>query len=198
MCIEALREQPGIEVVGAVSNDATGRDQLGIPVLGRQSDLGNITQSENINAFCVAIGANRVRQDLVEKLTQSGHSNAKVISGTAVISPSADLGDGVQVMPAAVVTAMASIGEGTIVNTNASVDHDAQVGDYVHIAPGVAIAGDVTIGDRTLIGIGARVLPGLTIGSDVVVGAGAVVIDDVPSGQTVVGVPARPIDRVDP
>ncbi len=47
------------------------------------------------------------------------------------------------------------------------------------------------IGDRVFIGTGVKILGPITIGDDVRIGANAVVIDDVPSGSTVVGVPAR-------
>ncbi len=50
-----------------------------------------------------------------------------------------------------------------------------------------------TIGDNVTIGAGARVLGAVRLGDDVVVGANSVVISDVPSGVTVMGVPARTI-----
>ena len=84
---------------------------------------------------------------------------------------------------------------GAIVNTNASVDHDCVIGEFVHIAPGTAIGGDVVIGDGAFVGIGARILPGRRVGAGATVGAGAVVIHDVPDGATVVGIPARPLER---
>jgi sugar O-acyltransferase (sialic acid O-acetyltransferase NeuD family) len=191
MCLEILQDSAQFDVVGAVSADGTGIRDLGIPVLGRQGDVLSLTETEGVTTFCVAIGDNLTRQEIHRDLTQRGWAAALLVSADAVISRSAELGVGCQIMPAAVVTAAASIGVGTIVNTNASIDHDARIGDFVHVAPGVAIGGDVVIGDRALIGLGARVLPGVVIGADVIVGAGAVVIDNVPDGATVVGVPAR-------
>ena len=48
-----------------------------------------------------------------------------------------------------------------------------------------------TVRRRAAIGSGAVILGGVTIGEGALVGAGAVVTRDVPSGETVAGVPAR-------
>ena len=194
VCLDVLLEDPGAVVVAAVTDDGVGRDDLGVPVVAA-STLPDITQGKRATTVCVAIGDNRSRQRITEKLTQSGHSVTAAISRSAWLAPSVRLGAGVQMLPGAIVMAATTLGDGVIVNTNASIDHDCTVGDYVHVAPGVAIAGGVTIGRRTLIGIGARVLPGVTIGDDVVVGGGAVVVHDVADGVTVVGNPARPIGQ---
>jgi maltose O-acetyltransferase len=58
---------------------------------------------------------------------------------------------------------------------------------------GVRVSGDVRVGARCLVGSGAVILQGLTIGDDAVVAAGAVVTHDVAAGETVAGVPARPL-----
>lgn len=55
----------------------------------------------------------------------------------------------------------------------------------------------VTIGDHVFVGAGAVINMGVTIGDGAVVGAGAVVTADVPEYTVVVGVPARPVARVD-
>lgn len=52
-----------------------------------------------------------------------------------------------------------------------------------------------TIGDNVFIGAGARVLGKIRVGDGAVIGANAVVIHDVPAGATVVGVPARQIQK---
>jgi acetyltransferase-like isoleucine patch superfamily enzyme len=57
--------------------------------------------------------------------------------------------------------------------------------------------GPIVIEDDAWIGAGAIILPNVTIGQGAVVGAGAVVTKDVPPYTIVVGVPARPIKRID-
>jgi serine O-acetyltransferase len=78
---------------------------------------------------------------------------------------------------------------------------DAKLGRDVLVSPGVVIGGRSgmpgapAIGDRVKIGAGAKVLGPITIGEGAFIGANAVVIHDVPPGEVVVGVPARPIER---
>ncbi|WP_369407406.1 acyltransferase [Schumannella soli] len=55
----------------------------------------------------------------------------------------------------------------------------------------------VRIGDRVFIGANAVINMGVSIGDEAVVGAGAVVTKDVPARTVVVGVPARPVSRVE-
>ncbi|MBD2485202.1 serine O-acetyltransferase [Planktothrix sp. FACHB-1365] len=47
------------------------------------------------------------------------------------------------------------------------------------------------LGKRVNIGAGAKILGNVTIGDDVCIGANAVVLSDIPSGETVVGIPAQ-------
>ena len=46
-------------------------------------------------------------------------------------------------------------------------------------------------------GINVTIMAGVTIGDDVVIGVGAVVCSDIPSNSIAVGVPAKPIKRLD-
>jgi sugar O-acyltransferase (sialic acid O-acetyltransferase NeuD family) len=80
-------------------------------------------------------------------------------------------------------------------NLNTTIGHDTYIGSFNVINPGVNISGGVRIEDRVLIGTGSQILEDISIGSDAVIGAGAVVCKNVLSGQTVVGAPARPIQR---
>ncbi len=134
------------------------------------------------------------RQQLFDAFKARGFHFSQVVHPNAIISVAATLAEAVQVMAGAVVQAGASVGENAIINTRASVDHDCYIGRHSHVAVGAVLAGDVGVGERTLIGAGSTVIQNLCIGSDCVVGAGAAVIADVPSGKSVVGVPAHVLE----
>lgn len=83
---------------------------------------------------------------------------------------------------------------------------DATVGARANIAAGAITAnfngrtkGKTSIGEGTMIGAGSVLIAPVSIGRDATVGAGSVVTrdHDVAPGQTVVGVPARPLANRD-
>jgi serine O-acetyltransferase len=83
---------------------------------------------------------------------------------------------------------------------NVVVDGLVSIGRNCVIAPWVTIGtnGSVAgprIGDDVFIGTGAKVLGAITVGNRAKIGANAVVLHDVPEGATVVGVPARVVQR---
>jgi len=80
-------------------------------------------------------------------------------------------------------------------NFGCTLGHEAVIGEGSVINPGANISGGVTIGGGVLVGTGAQVLQYRTVGDRVTVGAGAVVTHDVEPGTTVIGIPARPINK---
>ncbi|MFV0306176.1 MAG: NeuD/PglB/VioB family sugar acetyltransferase [Desertimonas sp.] len=191
---ETLRAA-GRRVIGWVSDDDHPDalvERIALTRAGTVADLDRMIAAGTHDVF-VAIGDNRRRAEITERLRAAGAVLATAVSPAAVVSPSARLGTGVLIMPGAVVNALTEIGDGVIVNTAASVDHECVVGEFAHLAPHGALAGNVRVGPGAFIGIGAAVIPGRTLGAWCVVGAGAAVVDDVAEAATVGGVPARPL-----
>ena len=168
------------------------RAEPDFPVVGTFEDLESVMRPGD--RCIVAIGDNRERSGLLKRVDELGFELAIVVDPSASLSPGCDLGPGTVVLPQAAVNIGAEVGRGCIINTGATVDHDCRLGECVHMAPGSHLGGDVVVGDASWIGIGASVRHGIRIGSNVMVGAGAAVVSPVADDQTVIGVPARPLE----
>jgi sugar O-acyltransferase (sialic acid O-acetyltransferase NeuD family) len=147
--------------------------------------------------FVIAIGGSKGhdRQERYEGLLDLGLRPLAVQHPSAVVGKESIFLDGTQVLMNASVGPGVVLGRVAIINTAASVDHGSFVGNFAHVAPGARVLGEVRVNDYAFIGAGAVVLPRLRIGVGAIVGAGAVVTRDVDDGVTVVGNPARPVER---
>lgn len=115
-----------------------------------------------------------------------------------LISPTANIGDYVE------------IGEGCVIGSRSSIGSCAKIGNFVHIAGSMigldSVIGDYTtttgfsniasakIGKRVFVGSHAVVLNNLTVGDDAYICAGSIVFSKVKPGTKVFGCPAKKID----
>ena len=154
-----------------------------------------------LSPVIVSVGVNAIRKKVVEKLVAKAEADgqeltfATAIHPSAIVSPSAKIGEGTVVMAGAIINADAVIGKHCIINTGASVDHECVVEDFCHIAPHATLCGQVHVGEGTIMGVGSCAIPCVNIGSWCTIGAGAAVVKDIPDGATAVGVPAKTISR---
>jgi sugar O-acyltransferase (sialic acid O-acetyltransferase NeuD family) len=149
---------------------------------------------EPILPILPAIGS-VARKGIVERLVSEGRSLATFVHPTAVVSPSAVVEPGCVIFPLVVVGAHARIGRGTVLNRGSLVGHHTVIGPFSFLGPGANVCGVVEIGEQVHVGPGAVVRDRLRVGDRAVVGMGAVAVKDVAADVTVVGVPARPVEK---
>lgn len=174
-----ILEASGVQVEGLI-DDNPNIDQLqGYPV--RHTFTGE-------SPFIISIGNNKIRKLVAERLQAS---YGKAIHPSAILSPTAKIGDGTVVMQGAIIQADANVGKHCIINTGASVDHECVIGNYVHVSPHATLCGNVHVGDGSWIGAGTTVIPNLSIGKWCVIGAGSVITEDIPDHVLAFGNPCR-------
>ena len=106
---------------------------------------------------------------------------------------------GIEIHPAAIIGRRLVIdhGMGVVIGETAEVGDDCYF--YHQVTLGVARTSGgkrhPTVGNNVIIGAGAKVLGPITVGDNARIGSNAVVVDPVPADTTVVGVPARPVER---
>lgn len=135
-----------------------------------------------------------VKPATIHKLTTAakkvGAKFHTLIEPSAVVSPSAILGEGVVVRSQAVINANCRVGNFVVVNVFCALGHDNLVEDYVVLPGRVSTAGYVTLKEGVFIGMGGIVGEKVTLGRWSTVGGMAFVNKDVPPNSTVVGIPA--------
>ncbi|AKM08239.1 acetyltransferase [Pelagerythrobacter marensis] len=143
----------------------------------------------------LAIAKSSVRELLDRRCRDAGVEIAGASADNVVVMDDVEIGPGALLSPFVTLTSNIAIGRCFHCNLYSYVEHDCIIGDYVTFAPGVKCNGSVTIGDHAYIGSGAAIRQGVSIGAGATVGMGAVVTRDVPPGATVVGNPARVMEK---
>lgn len=148
----------------------------------------------------IAIANSQIREKIAHHLEKDGVHLWSVQANNAIIMDQVDIAVGAALSPFVTITSNIKIGKCFHANLYSYVEHDCVIGDYVTFAPGVKCNGNIHIEDHAYIGTGAVIKQGtpdkpLVIGKGAVVGMGAVVTKSVPPGVTVVGNPARILEK---
>ncbi|SIR42201.1 acetyltransferase [Pontibacter lucknowensis] len=182
----------GLQLLGYFESSPKNLNPFELAYLGDENNTDDIAllRAEERHFF-IAIGANRLRAALMDKLLAKGLRTLAIIHPSAIVSPLATVGVGTLVAPGCKVNALARIGRGVIINTGAVIEHECQIDDFAHIAPGAVLAGNVSVGSGSFVGANAVIKEGVRIGRHVTVGAGAVILHDIGDNEKWVGNPGK-------
>ncbi len=183
-------EEHGIDDIVFLDDRSAGRE-LPAPVVSSIADYA----PEAADEVLCAIGDPGTRRSIVDRFGASGVRFHTYVDPRAVLSEGVRVGLGSIVCPGSVLSSRVVVGEQVHINFNCAVGHDTTLGDFTTLSPAVNVMGEVPVGRQAFFGGSAVVLPRLSVGAEAVVGAGAVVTASVPEGVTVVGNPARVVNR---
>lgn len=148
----------------------------------------------------IAIANSQIREKLANQLFIDCIQLWTVQADNVVMMDNIEIDEGAALSPFVSITSNIKIGKCFHANLYSYVEHDCVIGDYVTFAPGVKCNGNIHIEDHAYIGTGAVIKQGtpdkpLVIGKGAIIGMGAVVTKSVPAGVTVVGNPARILEK---
>jgi sugar O-acyltransferase (sialic acid O-acetyltransferase NeuD family) len=152
-------------------------------------------RSEAGDKVLLAIGVPYARRKVAESLLAQGAEFLTLVHPTAIVSPTATIGDGTIICPYAIVSDSASTGRCALVNYHASLGHDASTGDYAVLSPYATLGGNAHIGDDVFLGMHASVGPGRRVGSRSKVSANSCALTDARDDSLVFGSPGRVAPR---
>lgn len=158
------------------------------------SNILEIYKKDNLEVV-IAIGEPSVRIKIKRKLLENGIKLGMVIDPSAIISPTAKLGDGVIVTSDCIIASSAIVGDNVAINVKSIVGHDIVLANDVVLSSMVNIGGACKIGTGSYLGMGCFIKEGLEIGDEVIIGMGSVVHHNIPSGMIALGNPARPMRK---
>ncbi len=195
---EINRSNPTYECIGYLVSDLTKLTHVDSKdeVLGDFTWIGK--NNDSIDCFAMGIGTPGPKLK-VSEILKNLHPD---IEWPSLIHPSAifdrsscHVEEGVVIGAGVIGTVNITFEAFAMVNLLCTIGHESRIGRGSVLNPTVNISGGVTIGKGTLIGTGAQVLQYLTVGENATVGGGAVVTKNVEPGLTVVGMPAKPLEK---
>lgn len=186
-----VKPEDRIAVLGFIDDDPSGHSHYAFeePYLGTIKEHQVVHPNEAV--YLMAIANLAYRQPIIEYFLSKGGAFTGFIHPTALISPSAQIGEGTVISHNASVGPKVVIGRFNMLNSRCTIGHDSVIGDFNFISPQVAISGYTQIGNGNLLGTNSCTIPGIHIGNNNKVGAGTNVISNVGDNFTVVGTKPR-------
>ncbi len=120
---------------------------------------------------------NRIR--ITKYFKKKNYKFLTIIDENSIISPSAKICEGAQIMAGTIIQENVFIGENTIINTGTILEHDVVIESNCHLATGTICCGNSHIKDETFVGAGSLISNNIIVGKKSIIGGRTVLTKNV-------------------
>ncbi|MEZ7500379.1 acetyltransferase [Flavobacterium sp. Arc3] len=135
--------------------------------------------------YLLGIGNISIRNKVLEEFRSKNAKFTGIIHPTALISNSAEIGEGTIISHNVSVGPKAKIGSFNVINSRCTIGHDTMIGDSNFLSPQVVLGGYAKIGNLNFLGTNSCLLPEIEIENNNKIMAGMTITSKVNSGETV-------------
>jgi sugar O-acyltransferase (sialic acid O-acetyltransferase NeuD family) len=139
----------------------------------------------------IAIGDNKIRKKISEKLVKKNVIFSTIIHPTVIFPKNTKIGKGTIIQAGVIITVNVKIKNHVHINIGSTVGHDSVIEDNVTISPGTHVNGHGIIKKNSFIGTGVIIKENILIGESAIIGAGTVLLENVPKNSMYVGIPGK-------
>lgn len=138
-----------------------------LPVI---ATIDNYIVEEN-DVFIIAIGNVSIKKNTVNSMKERGANFLTLIHPTAIVVPTAKIGEGVILAPYTLISDSAVLGDFVMMNIYSSVGHDVTVGEYSVFGPYATAGGGSVMSEGVFLAAHSLVVPYKNIGTNVQISA---------------------------
>ena len=170
------------DVVGYIDDNKENYDSYSFvsPYLGTIQDHEVSEEAE----YIMGIANIQFRRTIVENFLQKGAKFATLIHPSAIVSPSAIVGEGCVVAHNASIGPKAIIGNFNMLNSRCTIGHDSTIGNFNFIGPQVVLSGFTKVGNNNMFGVNSATIPTIEIGDNNTIAAGMIITKTVKDNET--------------
>lgn len=135
--------------------------------------------------YVMGIGNLSIRTKVLQEFKLKGASFTTIIHPSALVSKTAQIGEGSIISHNVSIGPKAIIGSFNVINSRCTIGHDARVGDNNFLSPQVVLGGFTQIGNNNLLGTNSCLIPEVIVGNNNKIMAGMAVLSRVKDNETV-------------
>ena len=145
------------------------------------------------DVFFCAVGDPFYRKKYADIIEKKGGKFVTYISPYAIVSPHAQIKDGVFIGAHTIISDNVFVGKHAMIQSFSTLGHDVKIGDYVSMEAYCFLGGYAEVGDLSSIHVRSTILNHKKVGKYASVGAMSLIIRNVKDGDNVFGIPAKKI-----